>query len=103
MSNDAPFGSIQRISPDLQSRGHLRKIIAGAVAEVDLAQVAVSRRLTPAQRVAQAASMIRAAESAAAYRLRQLDPNLSEREALLIVRQGGIIEYRRRQREQSIP
>ena len=94
---------IREVPSDLQSRSHLRKIIAGAVAEVDLAQVAISRRLTPAQRVAQAASMIRAAESVAAHRLRHLAPELSEREALLIIRQGGIIEYRRRQREQSTP
>jgi hypothetical protein len=78
-------------------------MISGAVAEVDPTQVLASRSLTPAQRVAQAASMIRAAESVAAHRLRHLAPELSEREALLIVRQGGIIEYRRRQREQSAP
>lgn len=60
--------------------------IAGAVAEVDPQQIAIFRRLTPAQRVEQAASMIELAEQVAAYRLRQRHPELSELEALRTVR-----------------
>ena len=43
----------------------LRRLIAGAVAEVDPEQIAISRRLMPAQRVQQAVSMIRIAEQVA--------------------------------------
>lgn len=60
--------------------------IAGAVAEVDPQQVAISRRLTPAQRVQQALSMIELAEQVAAYRLRQQHPEMNEIEALRAVR-----------------
>jgi hypothetical protein len=65
----------------------LRQVqIAGAVAELDLQQIAILRRLTPAQRVEQAVSMIELAEQVAAYRLRQRHPELSEIEALRTVR-----------------
>jgi len=60
--------------------------IAGAVAEVDPRQIAIFRRLTPAQRVEQAVSMMELAEQVAAYRLRQRHPELSEIEALRAVR-----------------
>ena len=63
-----------------------RQLIAGAVAEVDPRQVAISRRLTPAQRVQQALSMIELAERVAAYRLRQQHPEMNEIEALRAVR-----------------
>lgn len=63
-----------------------RAQIAGAVAELDSQQIAISRRLTPAQRVEQAISMIELAEQVAAYRLRQRQPELSELEALRTVR-----------------
>jgi hypothetical protein len=63
-----------------------RQLIAGAVAEVDPHQVAISRRLTPAQRVQQALSMIELAERVAAYRLRQQHPEMNEIEALRAVR-----------------
>lgn len=63
-----------------------RQRIAGAVAEVDPHQVAISRRLTPAQRVQQALSMIESAERVAAYRLRQQHPEMNEIEALCAVR-----------------
>jgi len=64
----------------------LQAQIAGAVAEVDPQQIAIFRRLTPAQRVQQAVSMIDLAEQVAAYRLRQRHPELSEIEALRTVR-----------------
>ena len=60
--------------------------IAGAVAEVDPQQIAIFRRLTPAQRVQQAVSMIELAEQVAVYRLRQRHPEMSEIEALRVVR-----------------
>lgn len=66
----------------------MRREIAGAVAEIDLAQVAIARKLTPAERVQQAVSMIEAAEQVSVYRLRQREPHLSEEEAYRIVRQG---------------
>lgn len=70
----------------------MRRQIAGAVAEIDLEQVGRTRQLTPAQRVRQAASMIDAAERAGAYRLRLRQPELSEDEALRIVR-SGLLAY----------
>lgn len=63
-----------------------KRQIAGAVAEVDPAQIEIIRRLTPAQRAQQALSMIRAAERSAAYRLRARQPDLSEGESLWYVR-----------------
>ncbi|MBV7336517.1 hypothetical protein KFU94_51465 [Chloroflexi bacterium TSY] len=64
----------------------IKRIIAGAVAEVDPAQIAIVRTWTPAQRVRQAVAMIEAGERAAAYRLRQRQPNLSTIESLRQVR-----------------
>jgi hypothetical protein len=60
--------------------------IAGAVAEIDPQQMAIVRRLTPAQRFEQMQSMIDLVEGIAAYRLRQRQPELGEAEALRIVR-----------------
>ena len=62
-----------------------RRLIAGAIAELDLEQIAVTRRLTPAQRFQEGLSMIHLAEQVGAYRLRQRRPE-SEAEALRIVR-----------------
>jgi hypothetical protein len=50
---------------------HLQRLISGAVAEVDPAQMAISGRLTPAQRFRQGYSMTRLAERVSTYR-RQL-------------------------------
>jgi hypothetical protein len=72
----------------------IRKQIAGAVAEIDLQQMAITARLTPAERVWMAASMIDACERAGVIRLRQRQPELSEEEALRIVR-GGLLNYYR--------
>jgi hypothetical protein len=74
-----------------------RKAIAGAVAEIDIEQANIVRKLTPAQRFQQVMSMINATERATAYRLRQREPELSEIEALRIVR-GGLLEYELRKR-----
>lgn len=70
----------------------MRRQIAGAVAEIDLEQMKIVRKLTPAARVQMAASMIDAAERVGAYRLRRRDPTLSEEDALRIIR-GGLLEY----------
>lgn len=72
----------------------IRRQIAGAVAEIDLAQMAITARLTPAERVRMAASIIDACERAGVIRLRQREPQLSEEEALRIVR-GGLLNYYR--------
>lgn len=60
--------------------------IAGAVAEVAPQQIAILRRLTPAQRFQQMLSMIELVEGVAAYRLRQRRPELTEADALRMVR-----------------
>jgi hypothetical protein len=76
----------------------MRRQIAGAVAEIDMAQMAILRRMTPAERMAQAGAMIEEMERAGAYRLRQRRPELSEANALRIVR-GGLLEFERRQKQ----
>lgn len=65
---------------------HMRRLIAGAVAEIDRRQIEMSRHLTPAQRFQQMLSMIEFVEGVAAYRLRQRQPEISEVESLRIVR-----------------
>ncbi len=59
--------------------------IRGAFAEVDRVQMAITRQLTPAQRAQKGLSMSDAARRAAAFRLRQRDPSLSEAEASRMV------------------
>jgi len=63
-----------------------RQLIAGAIAELDLRQIEITRRLTPAQRCQEGLSMIRLAEQVGAYRLRKRHPELSQDEALRIIR-----------------
>ena len=65
-----------------------RQLIAGAIAELDLRQIAITRRLTPAQRCQEGLSMIRLAEQVGAYRLRKRRPELSQAEALRIIRRA---------------
>lgn len=77
----------------------IRKMIAGAVAEVDPAQIAVLRRLTPAERCWQAIAMIEGAERVAAYRVRHRQPELSESEAVVTVRQRALA-FREQMEEQ---
>lgn len=79
-----------RLEQPLVIDDRIKRMIAGAVAEIDPAQTALARTFTPAQRVWQALSMIRAMERVSAYRLRQRQPELSEDEALLAVRQRGL-------------
>lgn len=68
----------------------LQAQIAGAVAEVDPQQIAILRRLTPTQRFEQMQSMIDLVEGIAAYRLRQRQPELSEADALRVVRSRDV-------------
>jgi hypothetical protein len=63
-----------------------RQLIAGAIAELDLRQIAITRRLTPAQRCQEGLSMIRLAEQVGAYRLRKRRPELDQAAALRIIR-----------------
>ena len=76
----------------------MRKMIAGAVAEIDPAQIAILRKLTPADRVYQALSMIAFAENTSAYRLRKQQPHLSEAEALVAARRRSL-DFRARVEE----
>ena len=55
----------------------IKRIIAGAVAEIDLEQIEILKNWSPAERVRQACAMIKAGEDAAAYRLRQREPHLT--------------------------
>lgn len=80
------------------STARVRKEIAGAFAEIDRKQVRLIRTKTVAERVQMAASMIEATEQVSAYRLRQREPELSEDEALRIVR-GGLMNYLRQKRK----
>lgn len=70
----------------------VHKAIAGAIDEIDLEQMCLFSMKTPAERVQMAFSMIEAAEQVGVYRLRQREPDLSEDEALRIVR-GGLTNY----------
>ena len=76
----------------------IRQEIAGAVGEIDIAQMAIIAKLTAAQRVQMAASMIDACERAGVQRLRLRQPELSEHEAYRIVR-GGLLNYYREQKQ----
>lgn len=69
----------------------IRQMIAGAVAEVDLAQIAMLRKLTVAERFVMATAMISGAERVAAYRLRQHTSGLTEDEAVRAVRRRGLV------------
>ena len=69
---------------------HEQQLIAGALAEVDPQQMAITRRLTPAQRVQMAISMIELAEGVAAYRLCKRHPELSKADALRTIRSRNL-------------
>ena len=61
-------------------------LLAGAIAELDLRQIEITQRLTPAQRCQEALSMILLAEQVSEYRLRKRYPELSKAEALCMIR-----------------
>ncbi|CAN5694222.1 hypothetical protein BH10CHL1_BH10CHL1_03730 [soil metagenome] len=69
----------------------LERRMLGAMAEIDPAQMAITRQLTPAQRFAQAMSMIDFVTRVGVYRLRQRQPTLSLEEAQRQVRQGKVV------------
>lgn len=60
------------------------------MAELDLKQIAISQRLTLAQRLEHMQAMIDLVEGVAAYRLRQRRPELTKTEALRIVRSRDV-------------
>ena len=63
------------------------KAIRGAIAEVDPTQMAIMRQHTPAERFAHTVAMIEFFQQAGALRLRRRQPQLSEAEAIYLVRQ----------------
>ncbi|MEZ4869790.1 MAG: hypothetical protein R3C14_51165 [Caldilineaceae bacterium] len=69
-----------------------KRMIAGAVAEIDPAQIALLRTLTPAERFRQMMSMIKFMEKVGVIRLREREPELDEAEALQIVRNGTMLK-----------
>ncbi len=79
----------------------MRKQIRGAIAEIDMAQMAIIRKMTPAERVARGAEMCAAAERMGVRRLRLRQPELSEDEAYRIVRGGLLNYYKERRRWQK--
>jgi hypothetical protein len=72
----------------------LVRLIAGAVAEVDPAQIAISRRLTPAQRVQQALSLTKMVEQVTVQQLCQQHPDLSAQDAQWLVRSNDSSEIK---------
>ena len=67
-----------------------KRLVAGAVAEVDGAQIVASRHLSIPQKYEQAFSMIEIAEEVASYRVRQRRPELSKALALHLVRKADV-------------
>jgi len=65
-----------------------RLVVAGSVAEVDPAQIAILRQFTPAQRVRQGFSLIESMELIAVQFLRKRKPHLTQKEAIQIIRKG---------------
>lgn len=64
--------------------------IAGALRDVDPAQISVTRNLTTAQRTQQGLSMIRIAEQVASYRIRARRPELTEGMSLGLARKAVV-------------
>lgn len=77
---------------------HHKRVIAGAIAEVDPKQIAVLRTLSPEQRFKQAISMVAFAEKVAVHQLRSREPDLSEKEAYFIVRSENLAAREARRR-----
>lgn len=92
MSTENSTPDPMRLAQPLVIDERIKRMIAGAVAEIDPAQIKLSRSLTPAQRFAQMMSMIKFTESIAVHRLRLREPELSETEAVRIVRSGEMIK-----------
>ena len=64
--------------------------IAGALRDVDPAQISVTRNLTTAQRTRQGLSMIRISEQVASYRIRARRPELTEGMSLGLARKAVV-------------
>lgn len=92
MSTPTSSPDRMRLAHPLVVNERIKRMIAGAVAEIDPAQIAILRTFTPAQRFQQMISMIQCVESVGAFRLRVREPELSEAEALQIVRSGTLIK-----------
>ncbi len=69
---------------------NIRRQIAGAIAEVDPAQMAITRKLTSAQRFQQMLSMIDFVEGVATHRLRLRQSELSKIESVRIIRRRHV-------------
>ena len=67
----------------------LVKSLEGSIAEVDLAQISIYHRMSPAERFRQGCSISDAAREVVAYRIRQRNPQLSLAEANRLALQGG--------------
>jgi len=80
------MSSYQLIREPIVVDKRMERMIAGAVAEVDREQIAIYRKMTPAQRCRQAISMIKCCEKVAVYRLQQEKPDLGETEAFIEIR-----------------
>ena len=88
--------SYQRKEPPLPPE-ELRRHVQAALVGLDPAQLAIMAKLTPAQRVQMAVSMMEAAEQAGVIQLRRREPELSEIEALRIVRRGFLSYFKEKQ------
>jgi len=86
----SPVNPSYQTSQTLVVDARIKRMIAGAFAEIDLAQIVILRTLTPAERFQQLTSMIAFAERVAVYRLRGREPQLSEQEAFYRVRCGSL-------------
>ena len=104
-SADQPSGPSPTVNPSYQRDNPFvltdqdHKAIAWAVAEIDREQIRILRTKTLPERIRMAASMIDAVEGVGVFRLRAREPELSEEEALRIVR-GGLMNYARQKRKQ---
>ncbi len=67
------------------------RLISGAVAEVDPAQIAISRKLTPVQRFQQGYSMTRLAEQVVTYRRQQRQTHSSANKGHQLVMERGTL------------
>ena len=94
--------SYQRKEPP-PSPEELRRHIQAALVGLDPAQLAIMARLTPAERTQMAVSMIEAAEQAGVMQLRRREPELSEEEALRIVRRGFLSYLKEKQPSHGSP
>jgi hypothetical protein len=83
--------SYQRSKPFVLT-DEVRKDIATALADINWEDIRFQKSLTLGERVQIAATMIEVTEQNAVYRLRKSEPDISEIQALRIVR-GGRMNY----------